>query len=217
MPRTCAKIIDKALERDGQPDIVEAPRTADENAARVEIQMSDKRDRTNRRRERPVFDDDHPSYPATMPLQPPPLIARGPELDATVKRFNAEKGFGFVALADGSPDAFLHVTKLSGNSVLPGTRLRVRVGSSPRGAEVTEVLSIEAAPQVQGAVKWFDAAKGFGFITPDDGGKDIFISRRIIKQAGLSDLNEGQRVEVEIAAATKGPEAHTIRIVSGQA
>ena len=82
---------------------------------------------------------------------------------------------------------------------------------------MTEVLSIEAAPQmmVHGTVKWFDASKGFGFINPGDGGKDIFISLRILRQAGLSDLTEGQRVEVETVDAPKGPEARSIKIVSG--
>jgi cold shock protein len=69
---------------------------------------------------------------------------------------------------------------------------------------------------VQGAVKWFDASKGFGFIK-SDAGKDIFISLRILRHAGLSDLTEGQRVEVETVDAPKGPEARSIRIVSGDA
>jgi CspA family cold shock protein len=135
-----------------------------------------------------------------------------------VKRFNAEKGFGFVALADGSPDAFLHISKLNSGNVSPGSRLRVRVTASPRGPEVTEVLSIgEAAPRLllQGTVKWFDASKGFGFIKSDGSGKEIFISLRVLRQAGLSDLTEGQSVEFETVDAPKGPEARSIRIVSG--
>ena len=154
-----------------------------------------------------------------MAPQAHPSVPRGPELDTTtVKRFDAGRGFGFVALSDGSPDAFLHLSKLKGENVLPGTRLRVRVDGSPRGPEVTEVLSVEAARQmmVQGTVESFNAGKGFRFINPGDGGKNIFISLRILRQeAGLSDLTEGQRVEVETVDVSKGPEARSIKIVSG--
>src|SRR4051794_12093901 len=168
----------------------------------VETYVSNKRERASRGRERPAFDDDQPIYFPPMSPQAQPSVPRGPELDATVKRFDAGRGFGFVALSDGSPDAFFHISKLKGGNVSPGTRLRVRVDGSPRGPEVTEVLSVEAARQmmVQGTVKWFDASKGFGFIK-SDAGKDIFISLRILKHAGLSDLTEGQRVEVETVDA----------------
>jgi CspA family cold shock protein len=49
-----------------------------------------------------------------------------------------------------------------------------------------------------GTVKWFDPAKGFGFIQPEDGSKDVFVHVSAVEQAGLGTLNEGQRVSYEI-------------------
>ena len=49
-----------------------------------------------------------------------------------------------------------------------------------------------------GTVKWFNATKGFGFIQPQDGGKDVFVHISAVERAGLSTLNEGQKVEYEV-------------------
>ncbi len=49
-----------------------------------------------------------------------------------------------------------------------------------------------------GTVKWFNVTKGFGFIQPDDGGKDIFVHISAVERAGLSSLNEGQKVSFEV-------------------
>jgi len=57
----------------------------------------------------------------------------------------------------------------------------------------------------QGTVKWFNADKGFGFITPDDGGKDLFVHHSEIKVDGYATLNEGQKVEFIEGQGQKGP------------
>ncbi|HXZ18210.1 MAG TPA: cold-shock protein [Roseiarcus sp.] len=51
-----------------------------------------------------------------------------------------------------------------------------------------------------GTVKWFNAAKGFGFIQPDDGGKDVFVHISAVERAGMSGLNEGQKVRFELVS-----------------
>jgi CspA family cold shock protein len=56
-----------------------------------------------------------------------------------------------------------------------------------------------------GIVKWFNAKKGFGFITPDDGGEDLFIHFSEIKMEGYATLEEGQKVQFEIGQGKKGP------------
>ncbi|MHC4220872.1 MAG: cold-shock protein [Planctomycetota bacterium] len=56
-----------------------------------------------------------------------------------------------------------------------------------------------------GIVKWFNAAKGFGFITPDDGGGDLFVHHSEIKTNGYASLDEGQKVEFEVGEGKKGP------------
>ena len=50
-----------------------------------------------------------------------------------------------------------------------------------------------------GTVKWFNATKGFGFIQPDNGGKDVFVHISAVERAGLNGLNEGQKIDYEIA------------------
>jgi len=51
-----------------------------------------------------------------------------------------------------------------------------------------------------GTVKWFNATKGFGFIQPDDGGKDVFVHISAVEKAGLGSLNEGQKVRFEVVS-----------------
>jgi cold shock protein len=52
----------------------------------------------------------------------------------------------------------------------------------------------------QGTVKWFNSQKGFGFIQPDDGGKDVFVHISAVERSGMSNLNEGQRISYEVVA-----------------
>ena len=58
-----------------------------------------------------------------------------------------------------------------------------------------------------GTVKFFNTTKGFGFIQPEDGSKDVFVHISAVEQAGMSSLNEGQRVSFEIKAEPRGPKA----------
>jgi len=64
-----------------------------------------------------------------------------------------------------------------------------------------------------GQVKFFNATKGFGFIAPEDGGKDVFVHVTAVQAAGLRSLNEGQRVNFDIEADNKGPKAVNLKIV----
>jgi CspA family cold shock protein len=63
----------------------------------------------------------------------------------------------------------------------------------------------------KGKVKWFNADKGFGFITPDNGGADVFAHFSAIQGRGYRSLNEGQEVEYEVKDGPKGPQAAEIR------
>ena len=56
-----------------------------------------------------------------------------------------------------------------------------------------------------GTVKWFNSDKGFGFITPDEGGKDLFVHHSEIKVSGYASLDEGQKVTYDVGQGQKGP------------
>jgi CspA family cold shock protein len=65
-----------------------------------------------------------------------------------------------------------------------------------------------------GIVKWFNESKGFGFIAPDNGGKDLFAHFREIQGSGFRTLQENQRVEFEVSQGQKGPQATGIRVLA---
>ena len=64
-----------------------------------------------------------------------------------------------------------------------------------------------------GTVKWFNADKGFGFITPEDGGKDLFVHFSAIQSQGYKSLDEGAKVEYEPQEGEKGPQAANVTVV----
>ena len=65
-------------------------------------------------------------------------------------------------------------------------------------------------PRVTGTVKWFNDAKGYGFITPENGSKDCFVHHTAIKAEGFRSLSEGERVEFDIVEGAKGPAAENV-------
>ncbi|HEY7681101.1 MAG TPA: cold shock domain-containing protein [Gemmatimonadales bacterium] len=65
-------------------------------------------------------------------------------------------------------------------------------------------------PRVTGTVKWFNDAKGYGFITPENGSKDCFVHHTAIKADGFRSLSEGERVEFDIVEGAKGPAAENV-------
>ena len=186
------------------------------------------------------FDDDYTRQDRVAERRPTNLGPSAPPsepVEAIVKWFNAEKGFGFVAMAGGS-EAFMHIRQLetAGHSSVPeGARVKVRIGQGQKGPEVTEVIEVDLstaqlgrsadrrpAPPSQvvgqvkesiGTVKLYKADKGFGFIGQDGGGKDVFVHATALARAGLSGLAEGQRVRMQIGQGQKGLEAQTIKLL----
>ena len=65
----------------------------------------------------------------------------------------------------------------------------------------------------QGTVKWFNGEKGFGFITPEDGSKDLFVHFSAINGSGYRSLDENQAVEFDVTQGDKGPQATNVRVL----
>lgn len=77
-------------------------------------------------------------------------------------------------------------------------------------SDTTNAPDAEGNPSALGTVKWFNDAKGFGFITPDDGGEDLFAHFSSIQMNGFKTLKEGQKVRFEITQGPKGKQAVNI-------
>jgi CspA family cold shock protein len=144
-------------------------------------------------------------------------------------------------LSDGSGDAFLHasVVEQSGQdaaALQPGAALRVRIGHALKGPQVSELLEIDtgtAAPspeprpgrrptdgqpvdrkptRMTGTVKWYSPVKRFGFVAVDSGRQEVLVRAATLQQSGISNLFEGQRVEMAVAEGRKGLEAVSISL-----
>jgi CspA family cold shock protein len=159
----------------------------------------------------------------------------GQRVEAKVKWFNASKGFGFVTPNDGSQDAFLPMAILRRagyEDVREGASIVCEVSAGAKGPLVTNVLNVDSSTAVapgaaggfdrrgprssttlEGAVKWFEPEKGYGFISPDGGGKDVFIHITALRRSGVNALDPGQRVKVEVVEGKKGLEADRVTLI----
>ena len=163
-------------------------------------------------------------------------VPPGRQVDAKVKWFNASKGFGFVTMSDGTQDAFLPMAILRRagfDDVREGATITCEISAGAKGPLVTNVLNIDSstavmlqpgaaadrrplrpATSMEGAVKWFEPEKGYGFISPDGGGKDVFIHITALRRSGVNALGPGQRVRVDVVDGKKGLEADRITLLS---
>lgn len=150
---------------------------------------------------------------------PPQVVGEG---KGVVKFFNPQKGFGFIVRDDGGEDVFVHISAVEQaglTDLADGQPLEFTLVD--RGGRVSatnlridgEPLAVEraAAPQRQltgekatGTVKFFNAMKGFGFIQRDDGQPDAFVHISAVERAGLTTLNEGDKLEFELEVDRRG-------------
>jgi cold shock protein len=162
-------------------------------------------------------------------------LPAGRRVEAKVKWFNASKGFGFVTLSDGSQDAFLPMAVLRRagyEDAREGASIVCEVSAGAKGPLVTTILNIDNSTAVappsaggtdrrgprpsqtmEGAVKWFEPEKGYGFISPDGGGKDVFIHITALRRSGVTAVEAGQRVRAEVVDGKKGLEADRITLI----
>ena len=142
----------------------------------------------------------------------------------TVTWFDADKGFGFLTPDDGGPDIFVHFSaiEVDGYRVLEqGQRIEYDVRDGDRGPQAQHVRPLdpdaEPAGRDHGVVSWFDADKGFGFLTPDAGGADLFVHFSEIAADGYRTLEPGQHVEYDVKQSDRGPQAAQVLPVDADA
>jgi cold shock protein len=87
----------------------------------------------------------------------------------------------------------------------PSRRAVVAVGGATTGEEFPMAMT--------GTVKFFNGERGYGFIKPDDGGRDVFVHITAVEQAGLKALNEGQRIQFEVEPDKKGKGPKAVNLV----
>ncbi|MFC5291365.1 cold-shock protein, partial [Actinokineospora guangxiensis] len=143
----------------------------------------------------------------------------------TVRWYEPGKGYGFVSPDGGGADVFVHSSAIvTGGVVTEGQRVALLIVDGERGPQAGHVIPLGAgagssaaaglADGADGTVAWYDEDKGFGFITPDSGGGDVFVHARALVE-GLTWLAEGDRVAYDVASADKGPQARDVHLVRG--
>ncbi|QGQ20525.1 cold-shock protein [Cellulomonas sp. JZ18] len=133
---------------------------------------------------------------------------------ATVRWFDAERGFGFLDLGEDAEDLFVHASEIVGDAgprvLREGQTVEFELGEGDRGpvarrVRVTGDVAAGAALGVLGTVSWYEPAKGYGFVSPDGGGAEIFVHSSAIVGGGV--ITEGQRVAFLVVPGEKGPQA----------
>lgn len=160
-------------------------------------------------------------------------------IEAKVKWYNPEKGYGFLVLDDDTADIFMHFSVLDAagcRRVEEGDQIVCDIGPGRRGRQVLRVLEVKFAQrdqrfspaflgdhledfdpdsleEIEGEVKWFNPLKGYGFIYPDDGGRDIFLHASILRSLGYESLEPGVRVSIKVSTSERGREVRALTII----
>ncbi|WP_166851178.1 cold-shock protein [Isoptericola sp. BMS4] len=142
----------------------------------------------------------------------------------TVRWFDADRGFGFIDLGNDADDLFVHASEIVGDDgpkqLREGQAVEFEVGEGDRGPQArrVRVTGDRAADEpvgVLGTVNWYEPAKGYGFVTPDDGRAEVFVHSSAIVTGGV--ISEGQRVAFLVVEGEKGPQADHLLPLGDQA
>jgi cold shock protein len=160
-------------------------------------------------------------------------------IEANVKWYNPAKGYGFLYQEGKTGDIMIHFSLLDaikcpyiklgdtvicevahGKSGLQAVRvIDVKYGSpEPRSisgffTSKLPPLDPESLEEIEGILKWYNPNKGYGFICPDDGTREIFMHFSVLREAGYTFLEPGARILVKVAQSERGPEARMIRVL----
>ena len=155
---------------------------------------------------------------------------------STIKWFNTTKGFGFAVPDEDPCDAFIHITTLQDADIHElgeGAVISCCIVKGPKGALVTKVESLieegenpvpitfrveitdeDEIETMSGTVKWYKPDKGFGFIIPEDGEKDVFVHQSCLDRNGIDFLIPGQQVKMTVRNVAKGREVLEINLIN---